>query len=270
MNSVSPDQISCVIPYAGAEKYLTGVLASATQQRFQEVIIVNDGCNPQPLKVAASQPGVRLIHLDDLLCEGYVEAMISWVTERRLRCAAATLRYIGENPARVGAVVSRNPDFFLPSGFFSEVRLLQEVGYFPDSCGDDLLLFQAIRRVTELTTCPGAGVLYRIHPRAESSRNTLLWWAFTRLLPLYENGERSLPEINRIAREYATDGTVPDELEWRLSGSDAAHGRLLIRSTYASWLNRDLAGVLRYGLKSLRYLPDLIRLARFKWARPRG
>ncbi|MEI9897549.1 MAG: glycosyltransferase family A protein [Chthoniobacter sp.] len=129
------------------------------------------------IKACLTSYVVMLDH-DDLLRAGYLAAMISWVAERDLRCAAATLHYIGESPARVGMLVSRHSDFVMPSGFFSEIKLLAEIGYFPDSCGDDLLLFRAIKKITSLTTCPQAGVLYRIHPQAESSRNTYLWWAF--------------------------------------------------------------------------------------------
>jgi len=292
MNSISPDDVSCVIPYAGAQCYIGEVLRSAVEQRFHEIIIVNDGCDPGQLAEAARQPQVRIIHLpqsvgcpnarnvgikacltpyvvmldhDDLLREGYLPAMISWVTQHGLRCAAATLRYIGENPARVGALVSRHPDFFMPSGFFSEISLLSEVGYFPDSCGDDFLLFRSIRQVTKLMTCPDAGVLYRIHPQAESSRNTRLWWAFSRLFPLYEQGDLTLAEVNRVAREFAANGAIPGGMESRLSGLGEANARFLARSLYACWLNRDLPGFLRYGVKLLRYLPDSLRLALLKW-----
>jgi len=291
VNHLTPDQVSCVIPYAGAQKYLADVVGSAVRQRFHEIVIVNDGFDPQQLAVVATLPQVRVIHLpqsvgcpnarnlgikacrtryvvmldhDDLLAGGYLPAILSWMGSKGLRCAAATLRYIGESPKRVGAVVSRHPDFFLPSGFCCEVALLAEVGYFPDSCGDDLLLFKAIRKVTTLTTCPEAGVLYRIHPQAESSRNVKLWWAFTRLLPLYEQGRRSLSEINAIARTYTATGEIPAGLETLLADSTSAQTRLLARSAYACWLNRDLPGLVRYAGKIVGHIPELWRLVRVK------
>jgi glycosyltransferase involved in cell wall biosynthesis len=291
---IQPDQVSCVIPYAGAEKYIAEVVASARAQNFSEVILVNDGFDPAQLAAFAQTPGIRILNLqksvgcpnarnlgikacstpyvvvldhDDILCPGYFTAMASWMEINQLRCAAATLRYIGENSRRVGAMVGRGPNFFLPSGFLSEANLLAEVSGFPDSYSDDLLFFRAIRKATRLTTCPDAVVLYRIHPQAESSRNTKAWWAFNQLLPLYDQGVRTLAEINAIAREFAANGVIPPGLEVRLRGEESATVRFLSRSTYACWLNRDFAGVARHGFKLLRHTPRLVRLAKYKWAK---
>jgi glycosyltransferase involved in cell wall biosynthesis len=291
---IEPAQVSCVIPYAGAAKYLSQVVGSAVAQHFGEILIVNDGCPPEQLAPIAGWPGIRLLHLpksvgcpnarniglkacansyvvlldhDDLLCDGYLRSITRWVTQKQLRCAAATLRYIGENPRRVGALVSRQPDFFMPSGFFSELSLVAEVGHFPDSYGDDLLFFRAIGKATSLTTCPDARVLYRIHPQAESSRNTKAWWAISQLLPLYFEGTHTLPEINGIAREYATLGTVPKGMELQLRGEQAAAVRLMARSAYACWLNQDWVGLARFAFKLVRHAPRLGQLAKYKWSR---
>ena len=289
---IQPSQASCVIPYAGAEKYISEVVESARAQNFGEVIIVNDGFEPAQLADFARTPGIRILNLqksvgcpnarnlgiracstpyvvlldhDDLLGKGYWPAMASWIEANQLRCAAATLRYIGENSRRVGAVVSRDPHFFLPSGFLSEKSLLEEVKGFPDSYSDDLLFFRAIRQSTRLTTCPDAGVLYRIHPQAESSRNTTAWWAFNQLLPLYDQGNYTLAAINLMAREFAAKGTIPAGMESRLQGEQSAAVRFLSRSAYACWLNRDFFGLARYGVKLLRHSSELSRLARKKW-----
>lgn len=294
MSRISSQDVSCVIPYAGAERYIKEGVGSALAQGFKEVIIVNDGFPPGQLEVFGKQPEVRMIHLpksvgcpnarniginacstrhivfldhDDVLRAGYFDAMSAWMSEHRLRCAAATLHYIGENSNRVGVIVSRHPDFFMPSGFLSEVSLVREAGMFPDSYSDDLLFFRTVRKLVNLTTCPGAGVLYRIHPKAESSRNTRAWWAFNQLLPLYDAGERQLPEINAIATDFATNGVVPPGLERELSGSEAAVVRLFSRSAYACWLNRDFLGILKYGFRLLRHLPGMLALARRKWAK---
>ena len=285
-------QVSCVIPYAGAERYLAEVVGSARAQKFGEIIMVNDGCPPAQLESVAGLPDVRIIHLsqsvgcpnarnlgikscttpyvvlldhDDVLCAGYFKAISAWMAEKQLRCAAATLRYIGESARRVGAVVSRNPDFFLPSGFLSEVSLIAEVGFFQDSYGDDLLFFRAIRKTTKLTTCPGATVLYRIHPQAESSRNIKAWWAFDRLMPCYDNGSHSLAEINAIAREFSQTGKIPAGLESRLQGNRSWAARFLSRSAYACWLNRDPVGLVKYSSRLMPHLPTLFRLAGKKW-----
>jgi len=289
---LEPRQVTCVIPYAGAERYVAEVVGSALAQRFGEVLIINDGFPPAQLAAVAALPGVRIIHLpksagcpnarnlgikncttpyvvlldhDDVLCPGYFPAIAAWVHERKLRCAAATLRYIGEDAGRIGVCVSRHPDFFLPSGFLAEVSLLAEIGYFQESIWDDLLLFRAIRKVTPLTTCPGAGVLYRIHPQSESSRNTKAWWAFLQLLPLYDSGSCSLAEANAIARKFAADGTIPAGLASYFTGEDSATVRFLSRSAYACWLNRDIPGLARYSFKLAGHAPELWRLARYKW-----
>jgi glycosyltransferase involved in cell wall biosynthesis len=291
---IKAEQVSCVIPYAGAEKYIGEAVGSAVAQGFGEVIIVNDGFDPAQLAAWARAPRIRIVNLpkpvgcpnarnlgikschtpyvvmldhDDMLCPGYFEAMSAWLENQQLRCAAATLRYIGESSRRVGAVVSRDADFFMPSGFMAEAALLSEAGYFPDSYSDDLLFFRAIRKATRLTTCPEAGVLYRIHPQAESSRNTKAWWAFNQLLPYYENGSRTLPELNAIAREFACSGTIPPGMEANLRGEESAEARFLARSAYACWLNRDLSGLARYGFRLFRHGSELARLARKKWGK---
>lgn len=294
MSRISAKNVTCVIPYAGAERYISEAIGSALAQNFGEVIIVNDGFPAAQLEAFAKLSRIRLIHLpkpvgcpkarnvginacatdyivfldhDDLLRSGYWDAMSAWMSERNLRCAAATLHYIGENSSRVGVIVSRHPDFFMPSGFLAEVSLVREVGMFPDSLSDDLLFFRSVRRLTELTTCPTAGVLYRIHPKAESSQNTKAWWAFNQLLPLYDAGVRQLSEINAIAKDFAVNGVVPPGLEQELSGSEPAVVRLFSRSAYACWLNRDFQGVFRNAARLLRYFPQLLALARRKWTK---
>jgi glycosyltransferase involved in cell wall biosynthesis len=293
---VSPNQVSCVIPYAGAEKYISEVVSSALSQGFGEIIIVNDGFDSRPLSSFLLQPTVKIIsHLkpagcplarnagikavsnpyvvlldhDDVLCPGYLPAMLSWIEKKQLRCAAATLFYIGESSRRVGSIVSRHPDFFLPSGFFAEARLIAEAGYFPDSLSDDLLFFNAIRKLADLTTCPSAKVLYRIHPKAESSLNTSAWWAFNQLLPLYNNGTHSLETLNLIARNYAAGGVVPSGMEDRFISRSPAFVRLASRNAYACWLNRDFIGIIRYGCSLVFHLPALYHTFRYKWSRAR-
>ena len=290
---IEPAQVGCVIPYAGAVDYILEAVNSALAQGFGEVIIVNDGADPQPLAILSPERRVKIIHLqqsagcprarntgieactrpyvvlldhDDVLCPGYLPAMIEWVEKNRLRCGAATLYYIGENSQRVGSIVSRHPDFFLPSGFFSEVALIREAGFFPDSLSDDLLFFRAIRRLAKLPTCPAARVLYRIHPKAESSRNTTAWWVFNQLLPWYDEGTHSLADVNRMAREYAGQGRIPAVLKGRVLSNSQPLVRLIGRNAYACWLNRDVKGVLKNAGKLLFHLPEMIRLARYKWS----
>jgi len=294
---IKPEQVSCVIPYAGAVNYIAEVVGSALAQGFGEILIVNDGFDAQPLSIFSKEPSVHIIQLtksvgcplarnvglkacaksyvvlidhDDVLCCGYLRTILAWVEQHQLRCAAATLRYIGESAGRVGRIVSRHPDFFLPSGFFSEVSLIAEIGYFPDSLSDDLLFFRAIRQHTKLTTCPAAQVLYRIHPKAESSRNTTAWWAFNQLLPLLDAGTLTLPAANQIARDYAALGKIPAGMESRFASAQPSVVRFLSRSAYACWLNRDAAGLLRYGVKLVWHLPELIRMVRYKWGRSRS
>lgn len=294
MGTVTPEEVSCVIPYAGAQDYIAEAVSSSVSQGFAETIIVNDGFAPEQLQPVAALRGVRIVDLpksvgcpnarntglkacttayvvfldhDDVLQDGYFTAMSAWVREHELKCAAATLRYIGENSRRVGVIVSRHPDFFMPSGFFSEVALVREAGGFPDCYSDDLLFFRALRKLVNLTTCPNAGVLYRIHPKAESSRNTIAWWAFNQLLPLHDAGRFSLAEIHLMAKRYAQEGVSPAGLEAQLTGSEAARVRLFSRSAYACWLNRDFPGMTKYGLKLLGDLPSLAALARRKWAK---
>jgi glycosyltransferase involved in cell wall biosynthesis len=292
MANMTPDQVSCIIPYAGATKYIGEVVDSTLAQQFREVIIVNDGFPVEQLDAVSRHSGVRIIHLeksagcanarnigikacstpyvvlldhDDVICEGYFTAMSSWIGEHRLSCAAATLRYIGENASRVGALVGRDQEFVLPSGFLSEVSLIAEAGYFLDSYSDDVLFFQAIRQITKLTTCPNAQVLYRIHPQAESSRNAKAWWAFNQLLPLYYQGTLSLAEINSMARKYAFEGVIPAGMRSWFSGEATATVRVLSRSAYACWLNRDFGGLAHYCTSLVGHLPELGRLARRKW-----
>ncbi len=291
---IKPEQVGCVIPYAGAANYIVEVVQSALAQGFGEIIIVNDATEPQPLAIFSNKPTVKIIHLpqslgcplarntglqacskpyvvlldhDDILCPDYLPNMLPWIDKNQLRCAAATLRYIGESSQRVGSIVSRNPNFFLPSGFFSELKLIRDAGGFPDSLSDDLLFFRAIRQLTKLTTCPSAFVLYRIHPKAESSKNTLAWWAFNQLLPFYFDGTRSLAELNRIAREYASYGTIPPGFEDRFVSNASPMVRFMSRNAYACLLNRDFRGVIKYGGILLLHLPELIRLFRYKWSR---
>lgn len=294
---LSPKQVSCVIPYAGAEKYISEVVGSALSQGFGEIIIVNDGFDAGPLEPFCSQPTIKimsngksvgcplarnvglkavsnpyvvLLDHDDVLCPGYLSAIISWVEENKLRCAAATLYYIGESSRRVGSIVSRNPDFFLPSGFFSEISLIAEAGYFLDSLSDDLLFFDAIRLLTKVTTCPLAKVLYRIHPKAESSLNTVAWWAFNRMLPLYYDGTLPLARMNAIAREYAAKRVVPSGMENLFASDSSAYVRLISRNAYACWLNRDLIGFARYGSHLVFHLSTLLHIFRYKWGRARS
>jgi glycosyltransferase involved in cell wall biosynthesis len=292
MARITPDQVTCIIPYAGAVKYVEEVVGSALMQQFGEVLLVNDGFPLSQLDVVAKLPGVRIITLensggcsnarnlgirasktpyivlldhDDVLCEGYFEAMSRWMEANQARCAAATLRYIGENSKNVGAVVSRKEDFCLPSGFLSEVRLIEEAGFFPNSYSDDVLFFRAMRQIAPVKTCPEAFALYRIHPQAESSKNAKAWWAFNQLLPLLYAGTLSLTKANTIAREFAHNGIVPPGMESRLAGDASATVRFLSRSAYASWLNRDLTQVGRYALRLVGHLPALGQLARKKW-----
>ncbi len=294
---LSSKQVSCVIPYAGAEKYISEVLGSALSQGFGEIIIVNDGFDTQPLEPFRSHPSVKIIsHAksvgcplarnvglkavsnpyvvlldhDDVLCPGYLSAMLAWIEENKLRCAAATLYYIGESSRRVGSIVSRHPDFFLPSGFFSETSLIAEAGYFLDTLSDDLLFFKAIRQLTKLTTCPSAKVLYRIHPKAESSRNTMAWWAFNRMLPLYYNGTLPLARANAIAREYAARGVIPSGMENLFASDSSAYVRQISRNAYACWLNRDLIGFVRYGSHLVFHLSTLLHMFHYKWRHARG
>ncbi len=292
MAYITSSQVSCVIPHGGSATYLKETVVSAVAQQFGEIILVNDGGPPAQLEDTVRLPGVRMIHLersvgaanarnvgikacktpyvvlldhDDVLCEGYLGAITAWVEKHQLRCAAATMKYIGEYSGRVGVLVSRAPDFFLPSGFLSEISLIAEVGYFRDSISEDILLFREIRQVTKLTTCPDAQVLYRIHPQSGGSSNAKAWWACNRLLPLYHQGKLTLSEVNAIAREFADNGTIPVGLESQLRGESSATARLLSRSAYACWLNRDLIGAARYGVRLLGHVPKLGQLVRRKW-----
>jgi glycosyltransferase involved in cell wall biosynthesis len=289
---IAAGHVACVIPYAGAAKYLEETVGSAVSQHFGEIVIVNDGFPPAELDVIANLPSVRIIHLDnsvgcaaarnlgikactmpyvvlldhdDVLCKGYLDAITEWVAIHNLRCAAAKFRYIGESSKRIGVAVSRDPHFVLPSGFLSEASLISEVGYFPISYSDDVLFFRAVRRVAELTACPNAQVLYRIHPQSESSRNAKAWWAFNQLLPLHDEGRLSLEQVNSMVRAFTHTGVCPAGMESRLSGGSHVNTRFLARSAYACWLNREYTGLLYYAVRLFAYLPQLARLARGKW-----
>jgi hypothetical protein len=108
-------------------------------------------------------------------------------------------------------------------------------------------------------------VLYRIHPQAESSRNAKAWWAFNQLLPLYDQGAVNLRELNVMARNFANEGAVPTGMQLRLGDQVASTVRVLSRSAYACWLNRDFIGLARYCGNLMGHLPELGRLARKKW-----
>ena len=292
---ITPDQVSCVIPYGGAATYIEETVASAANQRFAEIIIVNDGRAPDQLNTVAKVAGVRMIHLaspggpskarnigivacktpyvalldgDDIFCQGYIEEIAAWMVKNQLRCAGATLRYIGERSQDSGSLVSRSQDFVLPSGFIARVDLLAEVGYFPESLSEDDLLCRAIRKVTRLTVCPSAYVLYRIHVNSASSTRAKAQWAFGRLTPLYESGELTLEQANQMANTFASDGTIPPGMDLLFAGSRMADFRSLSRSAYACWLNHDFTRMVKFGLRLLPYLPELARAGRAKWGRP--
>jgi glycosyltransferase involved in cell wall biosynthesis len=293
MQLTSPLQATCVIPHGGSAVYLREAVLSAVAQGFAETIVVNDGSPPSDLDVIADLPAVRTLHLrrslgpgkartigvmevntpyvalldhDDILCRGYFAAVSRWMTDSRLRCSAATLRYIGHDSRRVGTVVSRAADFCLPSGFIAEVSLIEEAGYFQDSISEDVLFFRELRKITTVSRCPAADVLYRIHPQSGGSLNAKAWWAFHRLLPLHDRGLLTLPETNRLAREFAGTQIIPDEFKSLLQDDGAAETRLLSRSAYACWLNGDLASMSRCGVALLPHLPRLWRLAQKKWS----
>jgi hypothetical protein len=207
-----------------------------------------------------------LLDQDDVLCPDYLPAMLAWVAQNQLRCAAATLRYIGHSSKRVGLIVSRHPDFFLPSGFFSEAALVAEAGYFPDSISEDLLFFKKIQTITKLSTCPTAHTFYRIHPAA-SAGNMMAAWALIQLLPDYYRGACSLGTINSLAKAYAAQGKIPPGMEGRFPNHNPTAVRFLARNTYACWLNRDWTGLIKYGGKLAFHVPELFRMARYKWGR---
>jgi glycosyltransferase involved in cell wall biosynthesis len=292
MTSITSDKVSCVIPHGGTAKYLKETVVSASGQGFSEIIIVNDGGPPNELDFCATIPRVRIIQMerkggvgnarnrgikecktpyvvlldhDDVLCEGYLNAICAWMMQHQLRCAAATLRYIADDSRRVGFVVSHASDFVLPSGFLSEISLIAEVGFFADSSSEDLIFFRSIRQTTRLTTCPDAQVLYRIHAQSGSSLNAKAWWACTQMLPLYYQGQLTLKEINLIAGEFASSGAIPAGMESWLYGEASAKVKVLSRSAYACWLNRDIIGMARYGVSLIRHLPELGRFVRRKW-----
>jgi glycosyltransferase involved in cell wall biosynthesis len=292
MANITSDQVTCVIPHGGSEKYLKETLDSAVVQQFGEIILVNDGGPLVPLEGLAGALGVRIVHLeqpggaanarnvgikasktpyvvlldhDDVLCEDYLTNISAWIARHQLRCAAARMKYIGDDSRRVGVVVSRASDFFLPSGFLSEISLIDEMGYFSDSISEDVLFFKDIQKITKLTTCPDATVLYRIHAQSGGSTNAKAWWACNQLLPLYFQGTLTLPEVNLMAREFASRGIIPAGFESQLRGEGLVAARLLSRSAYACWLNRDLVGMARYGVNLTGYLPELGRIARRKW-----
>ena len=215
--------------------------------------------------LACVLPYVVLLDQDDVLCPGYLSAMLAWVAQHQLRCGAATLYYIGENQRRVGSLVSRHPDFFLPSGFFCEMSLMSEAGYFPDTISEDLFFFHTIRKLAKLSTCPAARVLYRIHPNA-SAGNMLTAWALIKLVPHYYAGAYSLAEINVLAKEFVAQGKIPPGMETQFRESGFPTVRFLARNAYASWLNRDFIGLIRYGSRLVFHVPKLSLMARYKWS----
>jgi glycosyltransferase involved in cell wall biosynthesis len=295
---IDPGQVSCVIPYAGAQvypgarKHLAEAINSALSQGFGEIILSYDGPEPHPLAglpgadrvrlvrqpqrvgpararnagiQACGNPYVVLLDQDDVLCPGYLPSMLAWVAQNQLRCAAATLYYIGENQKRVGSVVSRHPDFFLPSGFFSEVALIREAGYFPDTLSEDLFFFITLRKMVKLVTCPTARVLYRIHPNA-SAGNMLTAWALIKLVPQYYAGAYTLAEINQLARDFVAQGKIPPGMEEHFRDTSAPTARYLARNAYATWLNRDFIGLIKYGSRLVFHVPKLSHMARYKWS----
>jgi glycosyltransferase involved in cell wall biosynthesis len=293
MNNIPSSLVTCVIPHGGSSRYLLETLKSAVEQRFAETILVNDGGPLPPIEAltkpfpeirvvqldqpagaanarnvgirACKTPYVVLLDHDDVLCKDYLPEISEWVVKNQLRCGAARMRYIGDDSRRVGVVVSRATDFFLPSGFFSEVSLIEEVGFFSDSISEDIIFFKDVQKRTTLRTCPHSTVLYRIHAQSGGSTNAKAWWACNQLLPLYFEGALTLPEVNLLAREFADRGVVPAQFESRLRGKGIATARLLSRSAYACWLNRDLVGMLRHGVQMTRFIPEVSKIVGRKW-----
>jgi glycosyltransferase involved in cell wall biosynthesis len=288
----SKPTFSCIIPYAGAKKYIEECINSAIKEKFNEIIIVNDGFNPNDLNQWSNIYNIKIINLkdsigcanarnlgisfcktkyivfldhDDLFGNGYLAHIISFIEKNQLRCAGGKLYYIAENSSRIGRVLTKNNSFVLPSGFIAEKNLLLEVGCFPDSYSDDLLIFREIKKVTQLAVCSDAIVLYRIHPNAETSKNTKAWMAFNKLIPFYDSGELTLKEANKIAKEYSLKGIAPERFKNIVDCEDTAILRFRARSAYACWLNNDFFGLLIHSYKILAFLPDALRIARSKW-----
>jgi len=284
--------VSCVIPYAGAKKYIHECISSALNQNFHEIIIVNDGFNKDDLHRWRDVSNIKIINLnesigcpnarnlgidacqtshiafldhDDVLSDNYLKNILEFIGLHKLRCASGKLKYIGEDSRRVGVSVSNDPGFALPSGLIAEKKLLNEVGGFPNSLSDDFLIFRAIRAVTHLRACQDATVLYRIHPSAESSTNTKAWMAFNELIPLCDDGQLSLKEANLIAKEYSLSGSVPLGFEKIRNSEKSAIVRLLARSAYSCWLNRDFIGLMSYSMKILSCSLKLFQILRTKW-----
>jgi len=284
--------VSCIIPYAGAKRYIQECIGSALKQNFHEIIIVNDSYQKADLAQWNGVSKIRIINLpisigcpnarnlgvdvcttshivfldhDDVLADNYLNLILEFIYTYRLRCASGKLKYIGEDSRRVGVSVSNDLGFALPSGFIAEKKLLIEVGGFPDSFSDDFLIFRAIREVTQLRACQDATVLYRIHPNAESSINTKAWMAFNELIPFCDAGQLSLKEANIIAKEYSLHGSVPLGFENIKNSEKSSMCRLVARSAYACWLNRDFKGLTSYSIKILICLPQLFYVVRAKW-----
>lgn len=288
---------TCVIPYGGPPEYLRETLLSAASQGFAEIILVND-CRPEPDLEAANgirqvrilqldkrsgcagarNAGVRACHTpfvtfldaDDLLCPDYLSTISAFVRVRGVRCAAASLRYIGKRSDRVGAPLSRDPAFILSSGLICETALVAEAGYFPLCHAEDVPFFNAVRRIiAEISVCHEAKVLYRVHSGSSSSKNGRAMWAFNRLLPLYYGGQLTLEQANDLSTEFAETGRPPAGLDGPLQGGvAAAEARYLARTAYACWLDRDFGRLGKLAFRLARSAPAIASLARHKWSRP--
>lgn len=290
---------TCIIPYGGPPEYLRETLQSAASQPFEEIILVND-CQPEKdlqdardigrLRIvqlenrsgcagarnagvrACNTPFVTFLDADDVLCPGYLSTMTAFVREQRVRCAAASLRYIGRNSDRVGVPLSRDPSFLLSSGFFCETALVAEAGYFPICHAEDVLFFSAVRRVIgRIAVCREAKALYRVHSASSSSKNTKAMWALGRLLPLYYSGQLTLEQANTLAAEFAETGRPPAGQEELLRGGLAAsEARFLTRNAYASWLDRDFRKLAKLSFRLIRYAPAAASLITRKWSTGSG
>ena len=51
---IKSSEVSCVIPYAGAVRYIAEGVGSAVAQNFGEVLIINDGFDPAQLAAFAN------------------------------------------------------------------------------------------------------------------------------------------------------------------------------------------------------------------------
>jgi glycosyltransferase involved in cell wall biosynthesis len=290
---ITCNDVSCVIPYGGLPEYLIKTVKSAILQKFREIIVVNDGQPINQIETICQQDSVRVINLqkntglpnarnvgikacqtryvvlldaDDILCEGYIQSIIMWLINQKLRCACAMLNYIGESETRIGKPITKNYDTFLTSGFICEVSLFEEVGYYVHSItSEDFLMFRSIRKITSLTVCPNAYCLYRIHSKSVSSTRGKAHWAFNQLIPLYDSGALTLEEANSIANQFGDDGTAPQNLIHLFKDYHFAMSRIYGRRAYAAWLNRDFVELGMLSFKLIKYSPFLLRLARGKW-----